>query len=102
MRSDYCFRCGSSSFDSDLDFDNDLDFDDLQFDSDENICDRCGENLLCSSCNGTGKDPFSSSTSSLSNRCDQCGKRLKTQSQKCITCNGTGKAYHFCSEPFQI
>lgn len=105
MRSDYCFRCGSDSFDNDLNFDNDLDFDDAQFDSDNNLCNRCGETLweVCSLCNGTVK-AFNLPTSSLFNRCDQCGRPLRTQNQKCSMCNGTGKraSYHVCIEPFQM
>lgn len=81
-------------------------------------CMKCGMNLKCQKCGGTGKieevvtkyiqvgtclcsfGSFGSLGSIFDNYCRTCGKQLRqeiktTIENKCLYCNGTGRISHY-------
>lgn len=74
-------------------------------------CNKCGTNLKCFSCNGTGRvknllpkpitGTYCCGLKQYGNYCTNCGGSLKPLFEppidvKCVSCNGTGRSYHFC------
>jgi len=74
----------------------------------DSFCSKCGENLKCNSCGGTG---IAGSSSDLLRGkeccgftrygafCPKCGTQLKNNllgDNRCLSCNGTGRKAHFC------
>jgi|GEM_PF-3291577 len=81
----------------------------------ERFCPKCGANIECPSCGGSGKEKdlfgvqvggfegnYCCGQVSLGNYCSICGKSLKPveelpkKEKRCINCNGTGKILHRC------
>ena len=77
----------------------------------DNYCSKCGANLKCYSCGGTGKvkdllsrpnlGTFCCGSLQSGNYCISCGKSLKplfepSRETNCTACNGTGRAFHVC------
>jgi len=79
------------------------------------FCSRCGANLKCPLCGGSGKQrdlfegyleesqgKYCCGQISLGDYCSICGKSLKPadvlpkKEKRCINCNGTGKILHQC------
>ena len=81
----------------------------------DRYCSKCGANLTCLSCGGTGKkkeflippvDPptYCCGMMHTGKYCSNCGKSLSAfrigapGEDKCSSCNGTGKSsFHVCS-----
>jgi len=81
----------------------------------EQFCSRCGVNLKCPSCGGSGKEKdlledylggsqgeYCCGQINFESYCSRCGRFIKPlyelpkHEKRCICCNGTGKISHFC------
>ena len=74
-------------------------------------CRKCGANLKCSLCGGSGEQKeffpepdgkFCCGQFRFENYCPRCGRTLKPlheppkRKKKCLACNGTGEIFHDC------